>query len=424
MSSLRLLVASAKNDKIYEYPVFEPVGMKAGLFYRLTKGDLIKLPKGSQLFSLPNRSPVGYAPKINDFVTLTGLRAVAAFPSPGHTLTHSAAYKEEGTPKPLPLFSYGACAAYKGRFYTTTIQIDNDKRHDQTLMDPGLIRKNIVKFRKLFPKNRLISHLTDCATIYGCPNAQNLFLQRYEAPLPVSPSCNAACLGCISYQKGRIKCSQPRIRFVPRPEEIAQIAVFHIKNVHNPIVSFGQGCEGEPLLQRKTIEASIRIIRKETTAGTINMNSNGSMPLAVGRLRDAGLDSVRVSMNSSRGIYYRRYYSPKGYSFKDVLQFIRRAKTEGLFVSLNYLSLPGFTDSKDELAALERLIAKYRVDMIQWRNLNYDPLLYSRKLKIAVAQSELIGVREAIGSLRKEFPRLKMGYFNPFIPRAAASPRQ
>ena len=261
---------------------------------------------------------------------------------------------------------------------------------------------------------------------HGCPNAQNLFLSRYEAPLPTSPSCNAACAGCISYQKGAVQCSQPRIKFVPRPEEISEIALFHIEHVKDAIVSFGQGCEGEPLLQSKLIEEAIAVIRAKTGRGTINLNTNGSLPDRLAELFDAGLDTVRISLNSARADHYSRYYQPRGYTFEDVMQSIKIAKRKGAFVSLNYLTMPGFTDSRDEITALTRLIEKYKVDMIQWRNLNYDPLLYFKILKMpGLEAADLMGIAQEMNYLKKRFPIIRMGYFNPgrVNLRAAASPR-
>ena len=57
-----LLVADQKG-KIFEHPALEAAGMKAGRFFRLDPKELIKLPAGSQLFKLPDRSPVGYDPQ-------------------------------------------------------------------------------------------------------------------------------------------------------------------------------------------------------------------------------------------------------------------------------------------------------------------------------------------------------------------------
>ena len=138
------------------------------------------------------------------------------------------------------------------------------------------------------------------------------------------------------------------------------------------------------MLQAPVIEQAIRLIRKETSRGLININSNASRPDALKKLFEAGLNNIRVSTNSVREPYYSRYYQPKGYSFGEVSESIEVAKKYGGFVSLNYLSMPGFTDSKDEFEALKEFIAAHGVDMIQWRNLNYDPLQYFRDLQITV----------------------------------------
>ena len=87
---------------------------------------------------------------------------------------------------------------------------------------------------------------------------------------------------------------------MPSPEEVAETALFHGHNVKNAVFSFGQGCEGEPLLQADLIEKSIRLIRKATSQGIININTNASKPESVSRLFDIGLDSIRVSVNSVR----------------------------------------------------------------------------------------------------------------------------
>ena len=99
----------------------------------------------------------------------------------------------------------------------------------------------------------------------------NFFLGRWEAPLPTSPICNAACLGCISLQSEDVpSASQDRITFVPTAEEVAGgVAVPHFNRAQRPVVSFGQGCEGEPLLQAKLLERSVTKIREKTKGGLL-----------------------------------------------------------------------------------------------------------------------------------------------------------
>ena len=409
------LLVSDRRGKIFEVPSLEAAGMKAGKFFNLSMRDLIKLPATSEIFRLPDRAVIAYDPVKRSFVRDENHLAVAAFLPPGYTVTYNSAYMEIGRPGPLPLFAYAACAIYRRDIYASAVRVDKSPCHDSRRIDMEIVKKNALALKKIFKANRLIPHLERCAVSYGCPNAKNFFLNRYEAPLPTSPACNARCAGCISYQpKNRCPVTQPRIKFIPTPEEIAEVALYHIGNARRPIVSFGQGCEGEPLLSSGVIEESIRLIRSKTSKGAINMNTNGSRPLKVAGLFDAGLDSIRVSLNSAREPFYSRYYKPKGYSFNDVLRSIEEAKKRKGFVSLNYLTMPGFTDSFDELGALKKLVEKQRIDMIQWRNLNYDPLRYFEELKISASSEEMFGVKEMIESLKKDFPKLKAGYFNNY----------
>ncbi|MFC1480333.1 radical SAM protein [Candidatus Omnitrophota bacterium] len=422
MSRVKLLIAD-KKGKIYDVPYLEGTGMKAGEYFHLASKDLIRLHPDSELFMLPERKPVGYDPERGRFVQLdsnplvTGdepCYAVSAFLPPGYTATYSASYRERAKARLLPLFSYAAVVFYRDEFYATGIRVDREKRQELKGMDPGVLRKNIKGFRKTFSKNRLVKHLETCALVYGCPAAKNFFLKRYECPLPTAPVCNSRCIGCISHQPGRgCSVTQPRIRFVPSPEEVAEVALFHIRQVANPIVSFGQGCEGEPLMVSKVLEEAVRLIRRSTSKGIINLNTNASKPDVIRRLFDEGMDSIRVSMNSVRKPYYLTYYKPRGYSFSDVLKSIKNAKKAGGFVSINYLVIPGFTDSLDEARALSKFLDKTSVDMIQWRNLNYDPVAYFKKLRTSIKKENMIEIDTLIRTVRREHPHLMHGYFNP-----------
>jgi sulfatase maturation enzyme AslB (radical SAM superfamily) len=220
----------------------------------------------------------------------------------------------------LPLFAYTAVGWHRGKFYTTALRIDPDIRQDIEQFNQNKVISNTKRFLKKYPQNRLVKHLVHCATVYFCPAARNYFLERWEAPLPTSPTCNSRCKGCISYQpKDSGFCStQNRITFIPTPEEIAEIAIDHIAKAPNPIVSFGQGCEGEPLMVADVIAEAIRLIRKKTTHGIINLNTNGSKPEKIQKLIDAGL-TCSISMNSFLPDRYTWYYSPVNYTYDDVL---------------------------------------------------------------------------------------------------------
>lgn len=419
------LVFADKAGKVYNFPGLRPAGMKAGKFFELDQAPLVRLPDSSELFLLPDRLPVGFDPDTGKPAALERdpysrrvepCHAVAAFVPPGFTLTHNAAYAHRsGELRALPLFAYGACLFAEGHFYVAAVQVDRDVRHDEKYLSPEGVLEGVAAVKKLFPKNRLVAHLEICATINGCANAKNFFLGRIEAPVPTSPVCNAQCQGCISLQPENrdFPSTQKRISFKPDPEEIAELALYHLKNEPDSIVSFGQGCEGEPTLAADVIEKAIRLIRRQTSKGFINVNSNASRTPALERLFDAGLTHVRVSLNSVREPYYSRYYQPKGYTFADVTESVRTAKRHKGYVSLNTLSMPGFTDSREESDALLAFVGDNGVDMIQWRNLNYDPIRYFRELGLEGATPELLGMEAAIGRVREQFPSLRCGYFNP-----------
>jgi wyosine [tRNA(Phe)-imidazoG37] synthetase (radical SAM superfamily) len=195
---------------------------------------------------------------------------------------------------------------------------------------------------------------------------------------------------------------------------VTEIALSHIKRAERPIVSFGQGCEGEPLLQAELLEEAVTRIRAKTGQGTINLNSNASLPDAVQRLAHAGLDSIRVSLNSAQETCYTKYYRPSGYSFSDVKQSIRIMKECGRFVSLNYFILPGFTDSGAETSALLDLLDETRPDYIQLRNLNMDPEWYIEAIG-SKTRPHFHGVRKWLATLKTEFPQINFGYFNPYL---------
>ena len=418
----RLLYAD-ESGNILEFSEMEMVGSSSGRHLRLQEGEWIPLPPGSELFQLPGRLPVGYDPSSASFRVLDrdpytgsgGIQAVAAFIAPAYTQLYSTAYKRTSQAAILPLFAYTAVGWHDEGFVVAALRIDEDPRQDSDRFDPAEIQKNARLMMRANRNNRLIQHLGRCALSYGCPAAKNYFLGRWEAPLPTSPACNARCLGCISLQEGNQICAtQDRIRFVPTPEEIAQVATAHLQNAPRAVVSFGQGCEGEPLMQADTIAESIRLMRRATGRGTINLNSNASLPDAVGLLRESGLDSIRVSLNSCRQSYYHSYYRPKGYDLESVKTSIRVMKSLGGFVSLNYFVLPGFADEQAEIDALSRLIADTGIDLIQMRNLNIDPEWYLESIGYQ-PEGEAVGIRRFLQILGERFPELRFGYFNPCL---------
>lgn len=419
----RMVYANAAGE-IIDIPDLEMAGRSGTAFFRPQLSELIPLPEGSELFVLPDRFPVGIDPVNGAPMSVvedpyhpgTPARAVAAFIAPAHTAIYTAAYeKMKRDAAILPLFAYTAVGWHDGRFWVTAFRSDPDPRQDADQFNARTIKTKTNRQLRKFPHNRLIQHIGKCCLTYGCPAARNYFLGRWEAPLPTSPHCNADCVGCISLQvSGCCPATQDRITFIPTSDEIVETALPHLAGAPRPIVSFGQGCEGEPLLQAKVIEQAIRTIRRQTTQGTINLNTNASLPGRVERLARAGLDSMRVSLNSARPETYRRYYRPKGFSFNEVKESILVMKRHKKFVSLNYFILPGFTDDPRETTAFFDLVEDCRPDLVQLRNLNMDPDWYLEAVRHKARRAPL-GVLSWLERVKKNFPFLKFGYFNPYL---------
>lgn len=414
------LVCSDQHGNIYDHPSLEMAACSGQDMVRVPASELVPLPPESVFFTLPGAQAVGWNRAAKSFVTVDRIKdgrrnvpisAVSAFLPAGYTRTYLPAAAYQSEQPPLPMFCYTAIG-WKGEgLVAAAVRVDVRDIHNPSLYDDSVLPKKIRARVKKDEDNRLLLHLAHCATDYHCFAAKNLFLNRFECPIPTSPSCNARCVGCISFQSAGGCCApQERIAFVPTAEEIAGVVVPHLNSVKEAVASYGQGCEGEPLLQADTLEASLRRIRAETDKGTMNLNTNGCDPVKVARLADAGLDSIRVSINSAIPDTYSAYYRPANYRFEAVVQAIRTAKEKGLYTTINLLVFPGVTDREDEVEALLELIRDTGLDMIQMRNLNIDTDLYLRN--IPLARGRAIGIRKFLRLVCREFPKVEIGYFN------------
>jgi pyruvate-formate lyase-activating enzyme len=120
-----------------------------------------------------------------------------------------------------------------------------------------------------------------------------------------------------------------------------------------------------------------------------------------------------VSLNSARTELYTRYFKPVNYAFEDVIDSMDVARKKNKFVSVNYFVFPGITDEADELEAVCKLRENTGFNMIQWRNLNIDPDVYLDAL--GGRRSAGLGIGTVMNTLKKRFPDLRNGYFNPAL---------
>jgi len=395
----------------------------------------VRLPDGAALTMLPGRRPIGLDPATGSTVVLREVRvgrrtiaphAVGATLPPGFTRTFlpAAARPPLATVADvptLPQWAYTA-AAFDGGPVAWALHTDR-RRHwsprvHSTPDLPRLVHRTLEE-----SPNPIYRQLARCALEWRCFTAQNTFYLRDEGAIPSSAACNAACIGCLSDQEeGMPPASHERIAAAPTAEQMAEVALRHLTTARGRVmVSFGQGCEGEPLVRWKEIERAIRLVRARTRRGSMHANSNGSLPTALGRLVRAGLDSVRISLNSASPDLYAAYYRPSGYAFSDVVRAIRVAKDAGAYVALNLLTFPGVTDREGESERLCRLVARTGVDQVQTRPLAIDPDVYMEVARGRGAGGAPIGIRALVDALRAARPGLVVGNFSRAKPERGPS---
>ncbi|BDQ11084.1 radical SAM protein [Sediminibacterium sp. TEGAF015] len=419
MQTSPYLLYSDGEGNIFEDETLYAVGRAGWDAFPVEPNQWIELPQGGNLYELPGRRGIGVDVQTGEMRLCEKGWAVAAFIPPAYTGLFIAAYETMPDAPTLPLFCYTAVGWMNDKNYVPAVRIEKDIRQEAAGFDSDAIELGTAHLLKAYPENRLVKHLMEnCCMTYHCPAARNFSLGRWECPVPTSPACNANCIGCISFQpeEETIVSTQDRLTFKPSAEEIVEFTVPHLINAPFPIISFGQGCEGEPLLMWETIKQSIIEIRKHTNNGSININTNGSKPAAVEELCKAGLNSIRVSTNSAQKHIYEAYYRPNNYAFEDIVESLKVVRRYGGWTSINYFVFPGITDSEAEYEALRKLIAETELNMIQWRNFNIDPDWYMGKIGMGET-GDMLGVKQLMDLIHEEFPSVKFGYFNPPMER-------
>lgn len=419
-----LLLATPEGEVI-AHPELEPA-LDGGAGPRPAAPDeLIALPRGWELMQVPGARPVGFDPVTGRLEVVERCRlgrrtfapiALAVHPPPGSVRTHLPALSFsalEPDPRPgLPLWAYTAVGARGAENMAALFRVDELSRWDPSLYDLPDLETRIETRCASAPENRVLEQLAMCATTYHCRCAQNIFYERWEGALPISPACNASCLGCLSKApEWEAPVPQYRLRFSPSATEIAEVIVHHLDRAPEPMVSFGQGCEGEPTLNGSLLVDAVRRARSKTGNGVINLNTNGSRPKVVQDSVNAGVGAVRVSVNTFDQGVFRAYFRPDGFGLTELVESLRAAHSGGAYTSINLLLWPGWTDRRAELDAVSALVNEGCLDMIQLRNLCVDPVHYGALLP--ADRGQLLGLRGWVLELAARHPTLRFGTFNP-----------
>lgn len=411
------LVYADKNGRVYDHPHLFAVARNGHILTEILEDELIPLPEGATLVSLPDTVPVGIDPDTGEMEKLDGCTAVGALLPQGFTRLLLPGYVKTDKSKKLPLFGYTAVVWKEDRFWVAARQSDNPHQWNPLNFPMDELRQRVQQTLELFPHNRILHHLSHCALEYECLTASNNFFHRWEGSLPVSYTCNAGCYGCISEQPedSGFPSPQTRMNFKPTVDELVEVMLHHLQTPDS-IISFGQGCEGEPSTMASLIIPAMKRVREQTDMGYININTNAGLTDHIKGIVDAGLDLMRISIISAIDEHYNAYYRPRGYTLENVARSAEYASAKGVYTSINYLCFPGVFDREEEIEAMIAFIKRTGIKLIQLRNLNIDPESYLEM--IPEPKGEIFGMKTAIEIYRQELPDVVIGSFTHVPPQA------
>jgi pyruvate-formate lyase-activating enzyme len=367
--------------------------------------NAIRLPAGTDVVQLPGRTGFGLDRSGRARELGAGRFGVAAIVPIGYLRMALPAYEDDPVAPPLRPRAYAAVGADgDGELVVSAVALDADAGAADGRAAPDLGAR-ITATQRDQPSNRVLRQLARCAKDYRCRAAANAFLGRHDCALPVAaPKNERPPEELILYDDADASPTESAA-FRPTPEELADAASRHFEG-GGTVVAFGRACEGEPLLAIRVVEAAIVAIRERTRLGTIHLETNGSVPIALRRLCDAGLDSVAVRVASARAETYEAIHRPEGFRFKEVRASIANAIAAKVSVALRVLALPGLTDRPRELDALIGLAGELPAgSALILCDLSADP---QRALRIAGSTEAAVGMDRMLDRLRTDVAHVRV----------------
>jgi pyruvate-formate lyase-activating enzyme len=365
----------------------------------------IRLPAGTDVVQLPGRTGIGLDRSGRPRELGAGRFGVGAIVPIGYLRMALPAYDDDPAAPPLKPRAYAAVGADAGgELVVSAIALDADAGAADGRAAPDLVAR-ITATQRDHPSNRALRQLARCAKDYRCRAAANAFLGRHDCALPVAAPKNERPPEVLVLNDDADASPTEPAAFRPTPEELADVASRHLDG-GGTVVAFGRACEGEPLLAVRLIEAAIVAIRERTKVGTIHLETNGSVPTALRRLCDAGLDSVAVRLASARAETYEAIHRPEGFRFADVRASIAAAIAAKVSVAVRVLTLPGLTDQARELDALVALAGDLPAgSSLVLCDLAADP---QRALQAAGGAESAVGMDRMLDRLRADAAHLRI----------------
>lgn len=362
------------------------------------------LPPGTEVVALSDRDAIGLDRSGRPRPLGGGRWAVGALLPLGHLRIGLPAYAEDPGAAALPPRAYAAVGAdANGDLVVAAAAIEASAGADARGA-PDLQARVNASLRDR-PSSRIVRQLARCAREYRCRAAANAFFHAHDCALPVAAPANEHPPAVIAlHDDGDASPTEPAA-FRPTVPEIADLAVAHLEG-GGRLVAFGRACEGEPLLEARVVEAAIAAIRTRTARGAVHLETNGSLPVALRRSCEAGLDSVTFRIASARAETYEVLHRPDGYRLTDVRASIAEAISHKIAIAIALLVLPGLTDREVELDAIVALAGELpEGSALLLRSLAADP---QRALRLVRTTDALFGMERALERVRAEASHLRI----------------
>ncbi len=365
----------------------------------------LPLPPGTDVVHLPGRLGMGLDRTGRARELGQGRFGVAAILPLGYLRMSLPAYVDDlGSPALRPRGYAAVGADQSGQLVVSAVALDSEAGAVDGRSAPDLAALITTTLRDR-PMSRVLRQLARCAKDYRCRAAANAFLGRHDCALPIGAPRNERPPEVLVLHDDADASPTEAAAFRPTPEELADAASRHLEG-GGTVVAFGRACDGEPLLAVRVVEETIVAIRERTRLGTIHLETNGSSPVALRRLCDAGLDSVAVRLVSARAETYEAIHRPDGFRFADVRASLGHAIAGKIAVALRVLALPGLTDRTRELDALVGLAG----DLPQGASLVLTDLAADpqRALRVAPSAQTAIGMERMLERLRRDAAHLRI----------------
>ena len=314
----------------------------------------IPLPPDAELVPLADRAAVGIDRRGQPRPLGPSRWALAAILRPGHLRTHLPACDPAADVTPLEPLPYAAVAADQaGEIVVAAVA----PVHAPVPPGPADDLAALITERlRSEPSNRLLRQLARCAREYTCPAARNAFLGRGECALPIGATSNDQAGPIVALRRRDERAPTEPAAMRATAADVAVVANAHFR-AGGTSVSFGQACEGDPLVLARTIAEAVGLMTRPDRTEIV-IRTNGSSAAALGRVADAGIDHVIVALASVHGPTYERVHAPIGHRWTDVRASLREAASRKLALTIELLSLPGLTDRDTEASALVALLGE------------------------------------------------------------------